>query len=283
MHDVVRGGPELVAFETKGWIVATDINRPLVVFVHGFTSHGRYLSEQAAYVHGHGYYSAYFNYDSYKGIDIGAKQLAERVAVCAKPIAEKGFVLIGHSMGGLVVRACANLFLNALTQHLRGVVLLGTPNKGTLPKILPRVIDWGDAISGIDPYRRLPTCRAAKQLTLADSEKFVESLNTKEKKGKAPIPILTVSGGLAWLEVGEKPGSFRDWLANRTIQKALSAKPNDGLVVETSADLRDVLGRNTNRSHNNGYSGYDETNHTSLTKNQPIGDLIIAFLKKVGL
>jgi pimeloyl-ACP methyl ester carboxylesterase len=281
MHDVIRAGAELRAHATNAWIVAADVNSALVVFVHGFTSNGRYLSEQGAYVYGHGYSTAYFNYDSYRGIDTAAADLAERLQACGERIAIYGLVLIGHSMGGLVVRACANFSLGELKGYLRGTILLGTPNSGTLPQILPRVMDWGDAIAGIDPYRRLPTCRASKQLTCQDAEKFVEHLNNTEQKQSVSYPILTISGGLAWLEVGKKHRSLRNWFANRTIQNALKAKPNDGLVTENSADLSSVLGRAPNRMHNNGYSGYDRTNHTALTRNQSIGDAIVSFLASV--
>lgn len=281
-HDPVRSGAELVSVRTGEWLLSEEIKRPLVVFVHGFTAHGRYLERPAKFVLGSGYTAAYFNYDSYVGIERAASALAARLDTHGRPLSQHGIVFVGHSMGGLVVRSCTARALGPLAAFVRGTVLLGTPNEGTLNNgwMLARILDVGDRLTRFNPYFRLPTCRAAQQLTLSDSEDFLLNLNADQRKTPPSFPTLSISGGLNQIELGEGLRLLVNRLCNKIIQKALAEVPNDGLVLERSSDLGRVLNEPTKHRHFTRYDDYSTTNHSALAGNQEVTDLILGFLKR---
>jgi pimeloyl-ACP methyl ester carboxylesterase len=280
-HEPVRSGPELISAKGANWLLPEEITAPLVVFVHGFTAHGRYLNRLADLVSRSGYTAAYFNYDSYVGIDNAAVQLASRLDACSSAISKWGVVLVGHSMGGLVVRACVAQPLGKLDAFVKGIVLLGTPNEGTLTNgwMLSRLLDLGDRLTKFSAYFRVPACRAAKQITLSDDEQFILNLNASQRGHPAPFPTLTISGGLNEIELGTGQKLFWNKACNAMIQKALDEVPNDGLVLERSADLGRVLNETTNRRHDKGYPDYVITNHSALAGNQSVGTTILGFLR----
>jgi hypothetical protein len=131
---------------------------------------------------------------------------------------------------------------------------------------------WSDWLTGYNPYLRLPTCRSAMQLTCQDADNLIAELNLLDIQQPHDVPILSVSGGQPFLEVGER------WKANLTasvsIQRLL-AKPNDGLVPETSSDITQVLGSRPGLTHRNNYSEYANINHTELVRNQEIAQLLV--------
>src|SRR6266487_3223240 len=106
-RDVIHTGADLVRCDTGRWLTPQDLTAPLVICVHGFTSHGRYMVELARHVEGHRFIAALFNYDSYLGIDQASADLSDRLRLLIKNLTNHSFVLIGHSMGGLVARAFA--------------------------------------------------------------------------------------------------------------------------------------------------------------------------------
>jgi pimeloyl-ACP methyl ester carboxylesterase len=185
--DVIRSGAELVHPlvdpDERAWLVARDISEPLVVFVHGFTSHGRYLVRLADYVSAHGFVSALFNYDSYQGINHAAEELEHLLDAVADGLTERGFFLVGHSMGGLVARYFAAQCSAAWGTALRGVATLGTPHRGTLSrKLVSRLLDWADFLTGPNPFARSPACRSAQQLADASPAGLIASLNAREPR-----------------------------------------------------------------------------------------------------
>ncbi|MEY2559826.1 MAG: hypothetical protein QOG51_241 [Verrucomicrobiota bacterium] len=280
----VRSGPELVSVATGTWLRTEEIIRPLIVFVHGFTAHGRYLKKHATLVQQSNYCAAYFNYDSYVGIDIAAGKLAARLNYHAKAISSHGLVFIAHSMGGLVTRFCVSKSLGALGNHVKGVVLLGTPSQGTLNNgwMLPRLLDAGDLLAGLSPYLRLPMCRAAKQLTMCDPDGLIRNLNSEQMGKPAQCPTLTIAGGLKFIELGDKPKHWVNHACNMMIQKVLGPGPNDGLVPEASVNLNRVLGSTSGHNHKADYEDYSITNHSALAGNQEVGYVTLDFIKKVA-
>jgi pimeloyl-ACP methyl ester carboxylesterase len=294
LNDVIRHGAVLASSTTGELLLPGELSSPLVVFVHGFTASGRYLRVPAACVQRKGYHSTCFDYNSYEGIDNAAAALAERLHHHEEQLAVYGVVFVGHSMGGLVVRCCVHSELRDLKKYVRGVGLLGTPNEGTLQGkfILARLLEWGETTTGIMPFSRLATCRAARQLTLSDKgdkrECFLTRLNEAERKA-SHIQTLSISGGLKYLELGNKPDAIRDIITNALIQRLLGEGGNDGLVQEKSADLGQVLGKTSNHEHKGqdgsdegAYVEYKRTNHGALTYNQAISDMILDFLRNVA-
>src|SRR5713101_3979279 len=144
-HDVIRSGAELVNSASGRWLTRGEIDRPTVILLHGFTSHGRYLQQLADYIREHGYVCALFNYDSYLGIDTAAVALQERLRPLASTLsAHRGFALVAHSMGGLVARQFERTTGGVLREPLRGLALLGTPNRGALGggQYVSYMLDW---------------------------------------------------------------------------------------------------------------------------------------------
>lgn len=64
VFDVIRSGPSLVNAENGQWLTPAEIRTKTLVFIHGFTSHGGYMTTLASYCARHGYGTALFTYDS---------------------------------------------------------------------------------------------------------------------------------------------------------------------------------------------------------------------------
>jgi hypothetical protein len=276
-RDVIRSGAELVLARTGKWLTPRDVDANLIVLVHGFTSHGRYLADLAGFLDSHGFCSAIFNYDSYLGIDQAARDLADRIDQVRAPVERYGFAVVAHSMGGLVARSFSRI--TALRENLRGVVLLGTPNNGTLAnrEVISYMLDWGDWLTGPNPYARAPFCRSAQQLTSEDPERFISSLNDQDQRDPLGIPMLSISGGRPFLEFGKSNLPYAGIVRNKLLQNLLAERPNDGLVLESSADITRVIeGRDL--THMNDYNEYPRLNHTYLTRNQAVAGMIVKWL-----
>ncbi len=280
--DPIRSGASLTNLSGR-WVTPGDVDRPVVVLIHGFTANGSYLLELASFLEEWGYRSLLFEFDSYLGIDMAAADLAARLLPISNEFSRHGMVLIAHSMGGLVARVFMRRFSQSnspLGNALRGLCTLGAPHAGTLndQTVIRRLADWSDLLTGINPFLRSPTCRTATQLTGTDSERLIETLNAADRESPMRIPTLTVSGGLGHLEVA--PGLVKNHFANQYLQRVLST-PNDGLVTESSADLQAVLGRSDLPiEHFNSYPEYARTNHSYLVRNQTIAQRIVEWCRR---
>jgi pimeloyl-ACP methyl ester carboxylesterase len=281
--DIIRAGAELVVPSTGEWLRAVDITGPLIVLVHGFTSHGRYLRKLGAYLHGPRFITAIFNYDSYLGIDRAADELADRLQFLSPSLQQHGFAVIGHSMGGLVARRFSRFAAAGATSALRGIGLLGTPNAGTLDRrVVSYMLDWAGRISSPNPYYRSAASRASQQLTLSDPSRLIATLNELDRATPPNLPVLSVSGGHAYLELGEASRfAIADQWKNRGLQALIGETPNDGLVAESSADFGAVIdcGLPSVR-HCNDYLSYRRINHTYLTQSQEVANVLISWLNR---
>lgn len=274
-HDVIRSGAELVDSATGRWITPADVTGPLVILVHGFTAHGRYMANMATYLRRYGYVVGLFNYDSHRGIDVAASALVERLDPLKSSLAAHGCAILGHSMGGLVARAFLHGSDAGALSPLRGIALLGTPNRGTLAyRAVGLLLEWAEALTEPNPFARSVACRAVLQLTSNDSDGVVASLNRKAAAIGASLSVLSISGGLNFLEFGNSDG-FGNKLRNRLLQAAIGEMPNDGLVGESSANVSRLIPAAT---HENGYADYRTTNHTHLVQNQGVADRVIRWL-----
>lgn len=280
-HDVSRAGAELVDAASGSWLAPSQITSRLVIFVHGFTSHGRYLQPLAQYVAHYGFQTAIFNYDSYLGIDAAAASLRRLLLPLQTPLRSYGFCLVSHSMGGLVSLQFA---CNTISDNpgLRGLVNLGTPHRGTLNKrVVGMMLDWADQVTLPNPYARSAACRASLQLTRSDAGALIDTL-VSECQAKITLPMLSISGGMEFLEVGGiGPIGYAQGLKNKLLQRIIDHQPNDGLVPENSANAVAVLGSQKGRQHLNTYADFPRTNHTHLTRNQQVAQLVAMWLQGV--
>lgn len=282
-HDVIRAGAELVLAKTNRWITPGDLQAGVVILIHGFTSHGRYMKGLADFIDGHGFCCALFNYDSFLGVDAAADDLASRLDPIREPLQKNGFTLLAHSMGGLVARLLARNLDPALREALKGVALLGTPNQGALSAgqaLVSYMLDWADWLTVANPYARSSLCRSSQQLTLADPEQLIPTLNRADSESPLALPYLSISGGRSYLELGKRPG----WLRNHLLQTVIGESPNDGLVAEHSADFTRIS--STNAQHIGaateiqpmGYPEFPRINHTYLTRSQAVAGIVLRWL-----
>jgi pimeloyl-ACP methyl ester carboxylesterase len=281
-HEPARAGNALFSWRSRHWLTVHDINGPAIVLIHGFTSHGRYLGDLATFLDAHAFSSVLYNYDSYEGIDKAAEGLLNLLDSTRDVIERAGFVLVGHSMGGLVCRAAAHQMRRQGWTGLRGLALLGTPNAGTLgnKRYLSLLLDWSDWLTGPNPFFRHPLCVSAQQLSLSDPERFVASLCQAEREQPLAVPVLSVSGGCNFLEFGSGPATaWGSSAKNTALQRLLAETPNDGLVIEHSADYRRSVVASGSSQHAHAYRDYPRTNHTHLVRNQSIAALLVKWLQ----
>jgi len=279
MTDPIRSGASLSTAESH-WLHPSQIRAPLIVLIHGFTGDGEYLRKFATYCEGYGFLTALFEYDSYLGIDDAATKLTHRLAAAGERLIDVGFALIGHSMGGLVARAAICSLSPNHRKALKGLVTLGTPNAGTLSReLVGYMLDWAESISKPHPFARSKACVSSQQLTKSDSQRFLDSLHSEEARLGDTVPRLSVSGGLSYLETASN--RIRDRLQHIILQRLINELPNDGLVGESSADLRSAMSPSRNEiEHLNNYDEFLRINHSYLAANQDIATIVVNWLRE---
>lgn len=147
-----------------------DARRRLVVFVHGLSCNEQswQLYRQHSQPYGErfgaaGYTALYLRYNTGLHISRNARRLAQLLTRLSErwpqPIEE--IVLVGHSMGGLVIRAACAVEAQAWTAHVRHVVCLGSPHRGApLEKGVQALCAGLDAFALTAPWGRLLAARS---------------------------------------------------------------------------------------------------------------------------
>jgi pimeloyl-ACP methyl ester carboxylesterase len=131
----------------------------VVVLVHGLCMSDRQWTRKA-HDHGHelardlGYTPVYLRYNSGLHISANGRQLAALLEplIANWPVPIEDFVIVGHSMGGLVARSAAHYARRgrrAWPKRLRRLVFLGTPHHGAP---LERGGSWMQVLFGASPY-----------------------------------------------------------------------------------------------------------------------------------
>lgn len=282
-----RQGDELIRFCDSKRATPSDFDTDkTVILIHGFTAHGDYLKSLATELVNHDYNVLVYNYYSLNGILRAAKSLAEKLLLLNElandNLKTNKVSLICHSMGGLVGKSL--FLLTPGKDFVSSLVTIGTPHKGTLTnaKLMKHLINAGEYLSGKTVSYR-PECLSAKELMGKDGYKNIGLLSTLESEIEEleDIPILSISGGRNYLEVGNN--TLLNYVANRYIQNQLSEK-NDGLVQENSS--RPLSGSNSvfhpMSEHLNNYSDYYDVNHSHLVNSQVIGLNIAVWLKRAS-
>jgi pimeloyl-ACP methyl ester carboxylesterase len=131
----------------------------LLVLVHGLC-----LSDASWSQRGHdhglalaaalGWTPVYLRYNTGRHVSVNGRQLAAELGrlVAGWPLPVEGITLLGHSMGGLVIRSAAHQARQASMAWpalLRQMVFLGTPHHGAP---LERGGNWLHAALGVSPY-----------------------------------------------------------------------------------------------------------------------------------
>lgn len=134
--------------------------RPLVL-VHGLCMNDLQWS-RAGHDHGAalacalGFTPLYLRYNSGLHVSANGRALAEQLErlLAAWPLPVQGLALLGHSMGGLLIRSALHygaLAGHAWPSHTTHAVFLGTPHHGAP---LERAGNWVEPILGATPYAK---------------------------------------------------------------------------------------------------------------------------------
>ena len=285
--EIIRTGGQLITLDTleRPQLGDFKVSDSLAILIHGFTSHGKYLIELGKDLKRWGIQAFLFNYNSYRGIHVAADVLKSLLLTynsnTGGEISQKRLFLIAHSMGGLVARKFA---LDPEVKGLvRGIVMLGTPNKGAFEgsRILEYFVYYGEYLSKrIMPDARVPACVSGQQLIKADNPggvPFIDQLNEDWKKHNDPPPVMTISGGKRRLDLFSNP--IKNGWANRQIQKAIGDRSNDGLVAEDSVNIS-AHSIGERYRHLSSYADHPDLNHTNLIENQFIAGRIVNWIKE---
>src|SRR5271166_2068859 len=182
-----------------------------------------------------GYTPVYLSYNSGLHISVNGRAFAEKLAalVAAWPVEIEDFIVIGHSMGGLVARsACAygEQVGHQWRHKLRKLVFLGTPHHGAP---LERVGNWVDVILGKTPYAaafgRLGKVRSSGVTDLRYGNLMDEDWLGRDRFARDPDPRRSVllPEGVACYAVAATTASSAGGLKDRLV--------GDGLVPVASA------------------------------------------------
>lgn len=160
---------------TRDGLVAAypDATDRIAVFMHGLCESDRSWFAGAEKRHGEpavsygsllarelGYTPAYLRYNTGLPIGVNARSLAELLddVVGAWPVEVRDIVLIGHSMGGLVIRSAshrADVDRRPWADLVRHIVCIGTPHFGApLERVVDRAVPVIDRLPEARPLAR---------------------------------------------------------------------------------------------------------------------------------
>lgn len=181
----------------------TEPHRALrVVLVHGLDEPGDIWADLLPVLDDAGFASFEFRYPNDQGVDRSADLLA---AAWTELPDDLPVVLIGHSMGGLVIREFVSRYRQPLTNgaslagaEVHGVILAGTPNQGAdlarLRVLLELRDQWAAAQqTGFSPLAGLIDGTGAAKIDLQPNSHFLTELNARPWPSGVAIHII---GGL---------------------------------------------------------------------------------------
>jgi pimeloyl-ACP methyl ester carboxylesterase len=188
-----------------------------------------------ALVHEFGYTPVYLSYNSGLHISVNGRAFADALEalVAAWPVDIEDFVIIGHSMGGLVARSACRIGEEAgheWRKRLDTLVFLGAPHHGAP---LERIGNWVDVVVGKTPYAaafgRLGKIRSAGVTDLRYGNLLDEDWQGRDRFAREPDPrrAVPLPKGVACYAIAAttaaSPGALKDRLLG------------DGLVPVASA------------------------------------------------
>jgi pimeloyl-ACP methyl ester carboxylesterase len=244
---------ELIGFIPRSEHFDED-SPPEVVLVHGLDEPGGIWDQLAPALDQAGINSWEFRYPNDQAIDHSADLLAEYWPQLPP---EKPLVLVGHSMGGLVIRDFVSRWRHPVDQAPRvagpgvsGVILVGTPNQGSDWARLRVWLELREAIADVPAGRfsmfaGLRDGTGAAKIDLRPNSLFLAELNDRPWPGHIAIRII---GGL----IGEPTPAMLDSIQalgeeidNRELAEQFqrwwsetSGKMGDGAVPVESLQLK---------------------------------------------
>jgi len=237
----------------------------LVVLLHGLCmndlqwkrkghDHGAALARDLAYT------PVYLHYNSGLHISANGRAFAESLEALVHrwPISVTEIVLIGHSMGGLVVRSACHygaLAQHAWLRHVDKLVFIGTPHHGAP---LERGGNWVDILLSTNAYTaplaRLGKIRSAGITDLRFGNLVDEDWKRRDRfaRGRDPRVAVPLPENVACYAMaattGKKAGDLSDRLLGDGIvplASALGQHPNSRLTL-TFPESRQWVAHGTN-------------------------------------
>ncbi len=212
----------------------------LAVLLHGLCMSDLQWTRQnhdhgATLAHDLGYTPVYLSYNSGLHVSVNGRAFAEALEalVAAWPAKIEDFVIVGHSMGGLVARsACltAEEAGHAWRKSLKKLVFLGTPHHGAP---LERIGNWVDVAIGKTPYAaafgRLGKMRSAGVTDLRYGALVDEDWQGRDRFAREPDPRrpAPLPNGVACYAIAAttaaSPGDLKDRLLGDGLVPVMSA------------------------------------------------------------
>jgi pimeloyl-ACP methyl ester carboxylesterase len=223
-----------------------DATGKLAVLVHGLCMSDLQWTRQnhdhgAALAHDLGYTPVYLSYNSGLHVSTNGRAFAEALEalIAAWPVAIDDFVIVGHSMGGLIARSACRLAEaegHAWRGRLRKIVFLGAPHHGAP---LERVGNWVDVVIGKAPYAsafgRLGKMRSAGVTDLRYGALMDEDWEGRDRFAREPD--------------SRRPVSLPEGVACYAIAATTAASPGDlkdRLIGDGLVPVMSALGRHEN-------------------------------------
>lgn len=179
-------------------------NRPVVVLVHGLDEPGTIWKDLIPVLSERGHQVWELRYPNDQGIDRSAAFLASQWPSLDP---HRPVYLVGHSMGGLVIREFVSLWRHPVDSVARldgaavgGVILGGTPNQGSEWARMRAVLEFRDQFPGIAEKRHpafagLRDGTGVAKIDLRPRSEFLEALNARA--WPPDIPALLIAGMLS--------------------------------------------------------------------------------------
>ncbi|GMU44401.1 MAG: alpha/beta fold hydrolase [Xanthomonadales bacterium] len=141
--------------------LAGDARRPPVLLVHGFLCNGAVWHPFARSLRAAGWNHVALSLEpTYRDFRRQLEVLDDAVRALAAASGQACVLLVGHSMGGLLVRAYAR----RAPQRCVGLLMVAAPHHGTAV---------GDLIHGLEHGPPSPRCRWLRQMNQEDGERVV--------------------------------------------------------------------------------------------------------------
>lgn len=141
-------GEDLIARQYRLSLPAKiDSLKQLVILVHGLDSRAELFDELATFLESKGHPCARYSYPNDDRISESAARLSAKLKKLAARHEDMRFVLIGHSMGGLL---CRELIEEPALYppRVQSVAFLGTPHQGSYLSPWRSLLDLRDTIRG---------------------------------------------------------------------------------------------------------------------------------------
>ncbi len=212
-------------------------SEPQLVLLHGLDEPGGIWDELLPALRDKGLVAWPFRYPNDQAIELSADFLADAWRTLPS---DADVVLVGHSMGGLVIRDFVTRHYQPGMARVRGVILVGTPNHGSEWARLRIWLELREQLANLQrgefsPMAALREGTGAAKIDLRPQSEFLKSLNARPWPDSVPVRIV---GGVVVEPSADMASSLRAFEQELGVE---SAAIIDGLL-DWWRDIGDNLG-----------------------------------------